>query len=110
MITVTVTTRVENPTPTTTDITDGVDYNAEIHITDEAGTKTAWQGHVTFAPDHVNGGLAPTGDAIDCWMSAHLIKAIETPWVAAHESLVRAIVKSLSDGAGVETFEIEVQP
>ena len=104
----TVTTRVENPSPTTTDITDGVDYDAEIQIIDEAGIKTVWHGHVTFAPDRVNGGLAPTGDSIDCWMSADLVKAIETPWVAAHKSLVRAIVKSLHGGVGVETFEIEV--
>lgn len=105
--TITVTTRVETPTPTRTDVADGIDYSAEIQITDEIGEKHRWVGAVTFAPDHVNGGLVPVGDSIDCWMTAPLVKAIETPWVAAHPALVKAIVKSLRGGAGVETFEIE---
>lgn len=103
---ITITIRVENPRPTRTDVDGGVDYDAAIAVTDEAGVTSRWSGHVTYEPDPVNGGLVPTGHARDCWMSSDLIAAIETSWIAAHDQIVHAIVKSLGGGEGVETFEV----
>lgn len=102
-----VTTRVESPTPTTTDVEGAVDYQAEICLVDEAGHRRRYYGVVTYAPD-VNGGLRPVGDSLDCWVGPDLMAAIRTPWVAAHEALVRGIVKSLAGGPGVESFEVEL--
>lgn len=107
-MTIIVTTRVGNPSPTVTDTPDGIDYAAEIHVTDEAGITSVWQGSLIFAPDRINRGFAPVGDSRDCWMSPEMIQAIETPWIAAHEHLVNAIVESLRSGEGIETFEVEV--
>jgi len=63
---------------------------------------------LTFAPDRINGGLAPVGDSRDCWMSSEMIEAISTPWVAQHEHLVDAIVHALHGGAQSSTFSVAI--
>lgn len=105
-ITVHVTTRVESPSPTSTDVEGGVDYQAEIRLVDEAGQAHRWSGQVTYAPDHEAGRLRPVGDSRDCWISRELLAALETPWVAAHDDLVRRIVRSLGGGPSVESYEV----
>lgn len=107
-LTIAVTTRVENPSPTTTGVKDGVDYDAEMMVTDEAGATYKWRGAVTYAPAQYDGKLVPYGPSIDHWMSGPLVKAINTPWIAAHSKLVKAIVKSLGGGEGTESFDVTV--
>ncbi len=104
--TIVVETRVTGHRPTEYGVRNGVDYDAELWVTD-AGVRHAWQGALTYAPDPGRAGeLAPYGGAIDHWMSAELVRALRTPWVAAHQRLVDAIVQSLGDGPGVETITV----
>lgn len=101
-----VTTRVDNPRPTTTGVKNGIDYDAEVLVTDEAGITSRWSGEVTYAPSQYDGALIPYGPSIDHWMSGSLIKALNEPWIAAHRKLVKAITKSLGGGEGVESFDV----
>lgn len=104
-MTITIETRVENPRPTTTGVTGGVDYDASLWVTDEAGERSHWGGELTYAPG-ADGALQPYGGSVDHWIGDSLMDAIRTPWIAAHERLVAAIVRSLGDGPGVETIEV----
>lgn len=106
-IEITVTTRVTRPRPTGTDVNLGVDYDAELSVTDEAGVTSMWTGELTYAPGH-DGNLEPYGNGLDHWMTHGIIKALETPWIAAHERLVDAIVESLGGGEGVETIQVSL--
>jgi hypothetical protein len=101
-----VTTRVENPRPTTTGVKNGVDYDAEVMVTDEAGITSRWSGEVTYAPAQADGSLVPYGPSVEHWMSGSLIKAINEPWIVAHGKLVKAITKSLGGGEGIESFDV----
>ncbi len=49
-MTITIETRIENPRPTTTGVTGGVDYDASLWVTDEAGERSHWDGELTYAP------------------------------------------------------------
>jgi hypothetical protein len=105
--TIAITTVVENPRPTSTGVAKGVDYDADIMVTDEAGITTRWRGELTYAPQH-DGTLVPYGNSVDYWMSGSLIKALNTPWIAAHSKLVKAITKSLGGGEGTESFDVSL--
>jgi len=107
-LTIAVTTRVENPRPTSTGVKAGVDYDAEIMVTDEAGITSRWSGEVTYAPSRHDGTLVPYGPSVDYWMSGSLIKALNEPWIAAHGKLVKAITKSLMGGEGIESFDVSL--
>lgn len=105
---ITIATNVTNARPTTTGVSDGVDYDAEVAVTDEDGITTRWSGKLTYAPTRYDGGLAPFGDAVDHWMSDSLLKAINEPWIAAHGKLTKAIIKSLGSGEGAESIDVEI--
>ena len=107
-LTIAITTRVENPRPTTTGVKDGVDYDAEVMVTNEAGITSRWRGEVTYAPAQYDGALVPYGPSVDYWMSGSLIKAINEPWIAAHGKLVKAITKSLGGGEGTEFLDVSL--
>ncbi len=108
-LTIEVETRVGSPRPTATDVTGGVDCDAEVWLVDEAGERHGFRGEVTYAPDlGRSGDLAPYGGAVDHWMSDELVRALRTPWVAAHPRLVEAIVESLAGGPGVEQIAVEI--
>lgn len=107
--TITIETSVSNPRPTDVGVRDGVDYDAELWVTDETGERFGWRGELTYAPaQHDHDQLVPYGGGIDHWMSSDLISAIRTPWIAAHQSLVDAIVQSLGSGEGNETIEVRL--
>jgi len=107
-LTIVVTTRVEKPRPTTTGVKNGVDYDAEVVVTDEAGITSRWSGEVTYAPAQYDGTLVPYGPSVDYWMSGSLISALKEPWIAAHGKLVKAITKSLGGGEGTESFDVSL--
>lgn len=100
-----VTTRIQSPRPTSTDVPNGVDYDVELWVIDEVGATNRWDGEVTYAPNH-EGNLVPYGDGLDHWLSGSLISAIDKSWLSAHPRLVKAIVNSLANGEGVDEFEV----
>ncbi len=75
-MTKTIITAVASPAPShVTD--DAVDLDAMVAICDSTSiTPVVAHGHVTFVPDHVNGGMVPIGDSIDCWMSREIHDAV----------------------------------
>lgn len=100
----TIRTTIGNPTPTSTDVADAVDFDAEISITDETGEVYLWRGEITLAPNH-EGVLTSFGDSSDCWMSQHLVAFMHDGrwgWVQ------RSIVQSLAAGEGVESWTVVV--
>jgi hypothetical protein len=103
---ITIETSVARPRPTTTGVPHGIDYDADLWITDEAGVRHHWAAGLTYAPDPGRGDLVPYGNAIDHWMGDELVSAIRRPWVAAHPRLVEVIINSLGDGPGDETIEV----
>src|SRR4051812_36862638 len=96
---------VRNARPTSYDVHDGVDYDAWLTVTDEAGITSAWRGELTYSPDH-DGNLVPYGTSIHTWMSAGLIRGVREPWIAAHDRLVDAIIEALGGGVGEEEFTV----
>jgi hypothetical protein len=106
-ITITVHTSIATPRPTTTGVRDGIDYDAELVIIDEVGETRRWSGELTYAPGR-DGALVPYGGQLDHWVSDSLLRALRTPWIAAHKALVDQIVESLSTGPGREMFKVKL--
>lgn len=106
-------TRVGRPRPTITGVRDGVDFDADLWITDECGDRYHWRGALTYAPapDPRQGGeLVPYGGDVDHWMSGSLVAALRAPWIAAHADLVDAVVAQLGTGEGAATVSVQVAP
>lgn len=102
-MTITIETLVTRPRSTDTGVRDGVDYDAEVRITDAAGTRVL-TGELTYAPDGYSGALVPFGDCVDMWMTGRLMDDL----AAIGGEVERAIIKSLAGGKGREMIEVSL--
>jgi hypothetical protein len=101
-MTITIETLVTRPRNTDTGVRDGVDYDAEVRITDADGAVRQLTGELTYAPDAYSGELRPYGPAVDYWMTGRLMADV----ASLGGEIARTIIASLAGGKGRETIEV----
>lgn len=102
----TITIHVDAPEPSSVlDVEGACDYGVRITIAQGRGARF-FDGQVTLAPDRLNSGaLRPTGDSLDCWISAGLLPAIDE--LSGMDR--RRAIDALESGESTTEFTIEAE-